>query len=496
MKEKIIDHQNCKFLIKSKQEHLNLRNEQNNYEITLSIQRELDPYEYETKFNFETLNSENNSWSTLNLNSLQDLESYIFDNIQFDENSFKYEDEELSIQYDFPNKAVDNNEIRLKNNRKTYLKLKVKPLDSFESLKNLSNSVRDIKNNLSKVADKVEDKCNENEANVNNSVVDKSLDNITNISVGKSSVKSSNYTKIMLLLIPVLIIVVAYLIQMINSINLKLELQGNEINNLRSEYIKIVTEISLLTSKAKDNFNYKSVRNNKENSKTKDNNQDNKNKEPNSTKDEPNPTNNEKINSNNSNNQHIQDSLKITSITTIFIENPTNDYNEYFLITNNNKTIQKIQGNNKQFIRSVCKDKINYSGIQEFSLKIDEIDIKSSLRFGFIYSDKNDINTTTKGKNIKTNNNPIWLLSISNGVLFNGRMDSGIRISGDSWIIPKKGDLVTICLNTELNVIYFKLNNEVVSSSIKIKNLTGDIKNHLYPSIEIKYRETKISLVN
>ena len=83
MKEKIIDHQNCKFLIKSKQEHLNLRNEQNNYEITLSIQRELDPYEYETKFNFETLNSENNSWSTLNLNSLQDLESYIFDNIQF-----------------------------------------------------------------------------------------------------------------------------------------------------------------------------------------------------------------------------------------------------------------------------------------------------------------------------------------------------------------------------------------------------------------------------
>lgn len=168
-------------------------------------------------------------------------------------------------------------------------------------------------------------------------------------------------------------------------------------------------------------------------------------------------------------------------ISTSFVK--LNDDN--FSFTNGNKTVQKIAGDPGWF-DIFCIDKVKYEDIQEFTIRIDNINKSSILMFGFALYGSSNLSGL-----LATNTS--WMCYLKNGKFYNAGDESKNFCYGD-MLKPSNGDIISLCLDTQLDLLYVKLNGKVCSTSRKM-DIDEKQKMSLYPCVDLYSVNDQVTIV-
>lgn len=156
-----------------------------------------------------------------------------------------------------------------------------------------------------------------------------------------------------------------------------------------------------------------------------------------------------------------------------------------FFLSNGSKTIRKISGGNgwTGFMSSVP---IKNEGIQEFTIKVDNIDGNAYLTVGFAIFG-------TQGSSGYHTTNSSWMCYFGNGGFYNaGSLNS--YFGHQSSLKPAKNDIISVCIDTSNHSIFIKLNGKVASSN-RLMSIFDYQKECLFPCIDIYSQETQISIL-
>jgi len=167
-----------------------------------------------------------------------------------------------------------------------------------------------------------------------------------------------------------------------------------------------------------------------------------------------------------------QNIVKEKKIITSFVKNENDSSNIEF--SNNNKTIKLKQYGWKGII---CDERIGDSGSYEVDFKIDNTNYFGYIILGFAVGG-------TDPQNGFYTTNKCWLFDLRDGYLFNNdESDSNCYLI--QGIKPKSGDIISLCIDLDLEAIYIKFNGVIYSYKKKMKNLDNIKKANLYPCIDL-----------
>ena len=161
----------------------------------------------------------------------------------------------------------------------------------------------------------------------------------------------------------------------------------------------------------------------------------------------------------------------------------TND-NPSVEFTNDNKTIKLKQYG---WVGIICDEKVGEHGAYEIDFKID-----STNYFGYII-----LGFATGGTELNNGfytTNKCWMFDLRDGYLFNNDASDS-----NCYLIPgckpKSGDVISLCIDVDLEAIYIKFNGVIYSYKKKMKNLDSFKKQNLYPCVDFYSYNDQISLI-
>jgi len=148
-----------------------------------------------------------------------------------------------------------------------------------------------------------------------------------------------------------------------------------------------------------------------------------------------------------------------------------------FEFSNNNKTVKMISTSGYDWFGFMCKEKVPVNCKKyEFTIRIDKINTYADIMIGFCVGN-------TYGDKGFRNTNSSWMCFLNNGLFFNTG-DRDYYFGKANVIKPKDGDLISICIELDTNIIYLKRNKQIVSNNLKMK--MNDVqKMNLVPCIDM-----------
>jgi len=167
----------------------------------------------------------------------------------------------------------------------------------------------------------------------------------------------------------------------------------------------------------------------------------------------------------------------------------TKDY-QFF---NENKTIRKMRENK---IGIYCTDKVKMEGIQEFSIKIDSINLDKkiqdspivSILFGFTVTGTCPLDGF---HNTKTS----WMCCLNSGGFYNaGDIEHYFVDKNKSWIKPNIGDIYGICFDSENDEMLLKKNGVACSPRLQIL-INKKQKKSINPCVDILLSGCAVTII-
>jgi len=163
-----------------------------------------------------------------------------------------------------------------------------------------------------------------------------------------------------------------------------------------------------------------------------------------------------------------------------------NTLNPDFKITNLNKTITKMSGDDYWY-GFFCKDKVGTQGTYEFSVKIDKINDIASIMVGFA------VGGTSFSKGLFSSDTS-WMCYLHGGKFYNASDSDEYFCSRNMIVRPCCNDILSVCINTKTYVVYVKINGTKIPEEIKM-NIADNQKGNLYPCIDLAKIGDQITLL-
>ena len=172
--------------------------------------------------------------------------------------------------------------------------------------------------------------------------------------------------------------------------------------------------------------------------------------------------------------------MKEKKLKTSFVktDNPNIDF------LNNNRTIKLKQYG---WIGIMCDEKVGSNGAFEIDFRIDNTNYFGYIILGFAVAG-------TDSSNGFYTTNKCWMFDLRDGYLFNndGSDCNCYLITGCK---PKNGDIISLCIDMDLDEIYIKFNGILYSYRKKMRNFDSAKKENLYPCVDFYSQNDQISLM-
>lgn len=185
--------------------------------------------------------------------------------------------------------------------------------------------------------------------------------------------------------------------------------------------------------------------------------------------------------------RYVEDEVKTESFDKI--QKSSNTFREFkhedFILFNNNRSIERYKGpiENCSKVGFACSEKISYSGIIEFSFKVDKCD-GANFFLGFVEGNE-DI---SKGA---SSTKKSWMIYLIDGRFINAG-DTKSHFS--KWSkLEKETFIVTLCIDTTTDEFYAKFDGVETPNKLKM-SITDEQKQNLVPCVDFRKVKDKISI--